>query len=378
VDDAWNEGAERALRHVLERIDDTANRGEPISDAVRQSWRRAAHAGLQPELIHPPYDPNVDHDGRLRWAAAAAMTAVSADLPEMPAALLLTDRRVHVIERWTRTARTAVQMDRVGAAPGFRCEEAIVGTNSIGMAANIRGAAVVRGFEHYADAFTHITCASRAVLDPFTGQVVGVVNMTCVDPTCSDLMPALIGRVVHETEARLRDESGAKATALYQAFLQARRQARGAIAAVDSTAMYVNSSAGRIVASTDREAIWEWARRSVATGTKSQEPLALPTGSRTAQCELVYDGADLVGAIVRFHAAPGPTEPPGRAYWSMLTESERSVAECVATGLTNRETATKLFISPHTVDYHLRQIFRKLDLDSRVELARLVEKGTHP
>jgi hypothetical protein len=46
--------------------------------------------------------PHVDQDGRLHWAAAAAMTAVSADLPDMPAALLLSYRRVHV-DNWIST-----------------------------------------------------------------------------------------------------------------------------------------------------------------------------------------------------------------------------------------------------------------------------------
>ena len=58
--------------------------------------------------------------------------------------------------------------------------------------------------------------------------------------------------------------------------------------------------------------------------------------------------------------------------WSSLTESEHSVADLVAQGLTNREAATRLLLSPHTVDAHLRHIFRKLDIRSRVELARLV------
>jgi transcriptional regulator of acetoin/glycerol metabolism len=208
---------------------------------MRMITARSKHVPVTPTQVVECPGPRLA--GALeRWIASSA-------------ALLLTDHRVHVIERWTRTARTAVQMDRFGAAPGFFCAEAIVGTNSIGLAANVCGPVLVRGFEHYADAFTHVTCFSRAVLDPFTGQLVGVVNLTCVEPASSDLMPALIGRVVHETEARLRDESGAKATALYQAFLQARRRAKGAIAAVDGTAMYINSSAGRIIASADRETI---------------------------------------------------------------------------------------------------------------------------
>jgi DNA-binding CsgD family transcriptional regulator len=59
--------------------------------------------------------------------------------------------------------------------------------------------------------------------------------------------------------------------------------------------------------------------------------------------------------------------------WSSLTEAERNIAQQVARGLTNRETAALLFLSPHTVDYHLRQIYRKLSVQSRVEMARAVQ-----
>jgi DNA-binding CsgD family transcriptional regulator len=52
------------------------------------------------------------------------------------------------------------------------------------------------------------------------------------------------------------------------------------------------------------------------------------------------------------------------------------VAEVVAEGLTNAEAGARLFLSHHTVGFHLRQIFRKLDVSSRVELTRLVaERG---
>jgi DNA-binding CsgD family transcriptional regulator len=53
-----------------------------------------------------------------------------------------------------------------------------------------------------------------------------------------------------------------------------------------------------------------------------------------------------------------------------LTPAERRVAELVAEGRTNRETASLLVVSEHTVDSHLRRIYRKLGVRSRAELAR--------
>jgi DNA-binding CsgD family transcriptional regulator/tetratricopeptide (TPR) repeat protein len=58
--------------------------------------------------------------------------------------------------------------------------------------------------------------------------------------------------------------------------------------------------------------------------------------------------------------------------WGSLTDAERRVANAVAEGLTNRQSADQLFLSRHTVDFHLRQIFLKLGIRSRVELTRLV------
>jgi DNA-binding CsgD family transcriptional regulator len=57
--------------------------------------------------------------------------------------------------------------------------------------------------------------------------------------------------------------------------------------------------------------------------------------------------------------------------WAALTTSELAVARLVAEGLTNREVAERLFVSPHTVNSHLRHVFSKLGITSRVELARV-------
>lgn len=64
-------------------------------------------------------------------------------------------------------------------------------------------------------------------------------------------------------------------------------------------------------------------------------------------------------------------EPRPRTGWDSLTGTEQKVARLVADGLTNRQVAKELFISPHTVGFHLRQIYRKLAIGSRVDLARI-------
>jgi DNA-binding CsgD family transcriptional regulator len=58
--------------------------------------------------------------------------------------------------------------------------------------------------------------------------------------------------------------------------------------------------------------------------------------------------------------------------WAAMTKSELAVAQLAADGLTNREIAEQLFVSPHTVNTHLRQVFAKLEIKSRVDLTRLL------
>jgi DNA-binding NarL/FixJ family response regulator len=54
-----------------------------------------------------------------------------------------------------------------------------------------------------------------------------------------------------------------------------------------------------------------------------------------------------------------------------LTPQERQVAGLVRQGLSNRDVAAQLFVSPRTVDFHLRNVFSKLGVTSRAELTAL-------
>ncbi|AOP49031.1 transcriptional regulator [Streptomyces lydicus] len=58
--------------------------------------------------------------------------------------------------------------------------------------------------------------------------------------------------------------------------------------------------------------------------------------------------------------------------WGALTASEQKVARLIAQGHTNRLAADLLVVSPHTINTHLTSVFRKLSINSRVQLANLV------
>jgi DNA-binding CsgD family transcriptional regulator len=60
--------------------------------------------------------------------------------------------------------------------------------------------------------------------------------------------------------------------------------------------------------------------------------------------------------------------------WESLTRTELDVVRLVGDGLPNKDIATRLFVSPRTVQSHLRHVYNKLGLTSRVQLAQEVAR----
>lgn len=97
---------------------------------------------------------------------------------------------------------------------------------------------------------------------------------------------------------------------------------------------------------------------------------------------LLYSATSVVVTWTLVQEEPGPEAAPPRvaAGWG-LSERELEVADQVARGLSNKDIASALHISPNTVKTHLRTIFEKAGIRSRFELIAQMSgltPGNHP
>lgn len=213
--------------------------------------------------------------------------------------------------------------------------------------------------------------------------MLGVLALVCSAGVANSLLLPMVSRAVREIEQRLLNRSSGLDHLIQEKFLDARRRTRGPLVAVSRATLLTNAAAARLLPASDRSRLWDFVSANLCETKETTLRFTLADGRAVgASLEAILDGREVAGVLVRFDVTPYQGPLPRRTHsskslrptfgWDSVTEAERAVTELVADGLTNREVAARLFLSPHTIDSHLRHIFRKLDINSRVELVRIV------
>ncbi len=152
----------------------------------------------------------------------------------------------------------------------------------------------------------------------------------------------------------------ARSRALLAVQAQARQQYEDALHLLDRTRAVPQVARAHLL-------YGEWLRRQRRRG-EAREQL------RTAHD--MFDGMGLGAFAERAGAELRATGERARkreaGFPEELTPQEAQIAALVSRGEANREIAAQLFLSPSTVEYHLRKVFRKLGVSSRTQLTRRV------
>lgn len=191
------------------------------------------------------------------------------------------------------------------------------------------------------------------------------------------------GRLELADESRRHADEAAEETGLPMARAWADRAeaevllARGEHEAAADLALAAAEVAGRLSARIDRAVSRELAGRALLGASDREgavEQLTL-AAEEFDECKAFRHRDRVEGELGRLGHRPSRRSRAGggAAGLDSLTGREREVAQLLVERMTNAEIAAKLFLSEKTVESHLRNIFRKLDVGSRVEVAKLVE-----
>ncbi|MDN5930588.1 MAG: hypothetical protein L0I24_05920, partial [Pseudonocardia sp.] len=154
---------------------------ETLPPEIASSWRRTSEGGLDPDAEVDLGDVGlVDPEARLLRAARPVLDGLGAALDGSRYTVLLADREARLVDARYGLNSLRPALERVGAVVGTVFTEATTGTNSIATAHELRRGVSVHGEEHYLESFKRFACCGVPILDPVTGRLAGVLDITCL------------------------------------------------------------------------------------------------------------------------------------------------------------------------------------------------------
>jgi sigma-54 dependent transcriptional regulator, acetoin dehydrogenase operon transcriptional activator AcoR len=245
--------------HRLEPLATTAGRGSVyaawerfvqgedqilgVRPEVAISWHRCRERyRVDPHLTEAPIavveiDHTPEHDGvfaELGFRAAA----IAHDVGLIGGVVTITDATGRILAEWGDPA-TLARAAEANLAPWFCWSESAAGTNGMGMALEAHGPVLVRGAEHWCEAFHSWVCAGIAVRDVVSREPIAVLNISCWRSQLPPSAGSWLTNAATKTQCLLRRRARNSGAELVAAFTQARAHSTVALAAMDTAGKVV-------------------------------------------------------------------------------------------------------------------------------------------
>ena len=236
-----------------------------VRPEVAISWHRCRERyRVDPHLTEAPIavaeiDHTPEHDvvfAELGFCAAS----VAHDVGHLGGVVTITDATGRILAEWGDQA-TLARATEANLAPWFCWSECAAGTNGMGTALEAHGPVLIRGAEHWCQAFHSWVCAGIAVRDVVTREPIAVLNISCWRSQLPAAAGGWLANAVAKTQCTLRRRARNSGAELVAAYTQARARSGATLAAMDT--------AGKVVIADDTA--------SVLMGVPASTPAVDPT-----------------------------------------------------------------------------------------------------
>lgn len=300
---AGKQTAHEAWERFVQGEDDIGG----VRPEVAISWQRCRDQyRVDPYLTEAPVavtevDHTLEHDvvfAELGFRAAS----VAHEVNNRGGIVTVADATGRVLAKWgDQTTRTHAA--DANLAPWFCWSEGGTGTNGMGTALQVHTPVMIRGVEHWCQAFHDWSCAGVAVRDAVTREPVAVLNISCWRNELPESVSAWLSNAATKTQHMLRRRAHHGGAELLAAYNHARSRSSAGLAAVDL--------AGRVVIADDTASVL----LGVPGSTPALDPTvrwspSLPELSRAAEyaSKQATRNPDWIGSTQIFtHLAEEPT-----------------------------------------------------------------------
>lgn len=236
-----------------------------VRPEVAISWHRCREQyRVDPHLTEAPVavaeiDHTLEHDvvfTELGFRAAS----VAHEVGNSGGVVTVTDATGRILAEWGDQV-TVARATAANLAPWFCWSECAAGTNGMGTALEAHGPVLIRGAEHWCQAFHNWVCAGIAVRDVVTREPIAVLNISCWRSQLPASAGGWLANAVTKTQCTLKRRARDSGAELVAAYTQARARCGKGLAAVDT--------AGKVVIADDTA--------SVLMGVPSSTPAVDPT-----------------------------------------------------------------------------------------------------
>ncbi|OUZ12448.1 transcriptional regulator [Aeromicrobium sp. PE09-221] len=209
-----------------------------VPDDLAASWVRSQAAGVDSTNPRTDFD-QIDMASMLVRCSQPVLRQLGADVADMPLVIAVTDQRARVVQRVHTSNAVARLLDRVDFAPGYDYSEAQMGTNGVGTVLEAGRSVSVVGPAHFAENLQQFACTGAPIIDPLTGRVEGVLDISSLAQTWSPLMHTLAKSVAKNISQNLLLDRNQAQQAIFDTYLRANARAtrQGVFAFGQSVAM---------------------------------------------------------------------------------------------------------------------------------------------